>query len=50
MKSWTSRKFLVALAAMACCVWSPPAGPFISAIAIAFLGAHAVADSKWAKP
>ena len=40
------RKFLVALAAIGCCVGSPAAGPYIAAIAVAFFGAHAAADWK----
>lgn len=47
-KGW--RKVLVALIAIAAVALKPAAGTAIASIAIAFLGAHAVADSKLAKP
>lgn len=47
---WGGRKFLVALAAILCATLKPTAGVSVAAIAVAFFGAHAVADSKLAKP
>ena len=50
MNSLGGRKFVVALFGMAVVGLNPAAGVSIAAIAVAFFGAHAVADSKFAKP
>ena len=46
MNRLASRKFIVALIAIAASVVRPDAGTSIAAIAVAFFGAHAAADWK----
>lgn len=45
-----NRKLVVALVAVILVALRPEAGVSIAAIAVAFFGAHTIADSKWAKP
>ncbi len=47
---WGSRKFLIAIAAILACALKPTAAVSIAAVAASFMAAHAVADSKYAKP